>query len=78
MLLFGLVLPLVTWAVCYQISWRLEWLLLRRWHLDADGAALKLGVRRAHRISYALLLGFVLLASGWYFSQIVLPRIAGG
>ena len=65
--IYGLILPFGVWIVCYHISWRLEYSLLKKWTSDRFPSPSKSSVILAHRWSYAALGLFVLSGCLHYF-----------
>jgi hypothetical protein len=72
--IYGLILPLGVWIVCYHISWRLEYSLLKKWTSDRFPSPSKSSVILAHRWSYAALGLFVLSGCLHYFYVSIIYR----
>jgi hypothetical protein len=70
--LYGIGLPWLVWFLCYHVSWRVEfWLLKKTKGVAAnDSSQAKTAVRDAHRWSYALLGLPVLYVTLWYWTTI--------
>jgi hypothetical protein len=68
-ILYGFAIPWTVWFLCYLISWRAEFWLLSRGEpcLFTDKTSLRMSVRSAHRLSYAMLAVPVIIATFWYW-----------
>ena len=73
--LYGLGIPWAVWFVCYHISWRTEFWLLKMMKEfgELDEHVARESVRTAHRRSYGLLALPVLAATLWYWLTVFHP-----
>ncbi len=63
----GVILPIGIWFLCYHVSWRVEFFILRRWAGANFPSPSRSSVILAHRWSYAALGLFVLSGCLFYF-----------
>jgi hypothetical protein len=73
--LSGIGLPWLVWFLCYHVSWRVEFWLLKQTKGVAfsDSSLAKKAVRDAHRWSYALLAVPVIYVTLWYWTSVFHP-----
>lgn len=70
-IIYGLILPFLIWWICYIISWRIEWFLIKRWELLRDIEQSQRAVILAHRYSYAVLAIIVLFQCSRYWYDFI-------
>jgi uncharacterized membrane protein len=71
---FGLILPFSTWIICYHLSWRTEFWVLKKWTSPTFPAPTKESVIAAHRWSYGILSIFVLAGCLYYWYAFIAYR----
>jgi len=72
--IYGIILPFSVWIICYHISWRVEYFILKGWTSDAFPEPSRLSLVYAHRWTYGFLGLLVVAGCVSYFYMFITTR----